>query len=179
GWTLLCSLLICHSKCAVLFCTTEETASALLVVTDACVVETEMKCCVKWEKFGTSSYYVSTEMKNWEDSRVDCYRRGAHLVIINSEAEQDFTRQFKKQTWIGLTDRETEGKWKWVDGTQLNTSYWGPGEPNSKGGRNEDCGEIRFHDKKNSWNDEPCGNRNFWICEKPVTQAVFRANHID
>lgn len=75
-----------HNKCYIkIIC---NSIFFILVVTDACVVETDMRCCVKWEIFGTSSYYVSTEMKNWEDSRVDCHRRGAHLVIINSEAEQ-------------------------------------------------------------------------------------------
>ncbi|XP_029920228.1 CD209 antigen-like protein E [Myripristis murdjan] len=121
-----------------------------------------------WLYFNNSLYYFSSARKTWNDSRQDCQSRGADLVIINSREEQEFTGQLKKLTWIGLTDSETEGIWKWVDGTPLTTSYWGPGEPNSDGGRNEDCGEIRFHDRRNSWNDESCGSSNFWICEKPA-----------
>uniref|UniRef100_A0A668AGT7 C-type lectin domain-containing protein n=1 Tax=Myripristis murdjan TaxID=586833 RepID=A0A668AGT7_9TELE len=125
------------------------------------------------EEFSSSCYFISSESKNWDESRQDCLRRGADLVIINSREEQvrhglgEFRWQLKKLTWIGLTDSETEGIWKWVDGTPLTTSYWGPGEPNSDGGKNEDCGEIRFHDRRNRWNDESCGSSNFWICEKP------------
>ncbi|XP_029911349.1 CD209 antigen-like protein E [Myripristis murdjan] len=121
-----------------------------------------------WLYFNNSLYYFSSARKTWNDSRQDCQSRGADLVIINSREEQEFTGQLKKLTWIGLTDSETEGIWKWVDGTPLTTSYWGPGEPNSDGGKNEDCGEIKFHDRKNSWNDESCGSSNFWICEKPA-----------
>lgn len=47
-------------------------------------------------------------------------------------------------------------------------SYWNPGEPNDFEGKNEDCVEIKFHDVENSWNDIPCGDQNFWICEKRI-----------
>ncbi|XP_050922984.1 CD209 antigen-like protein E [Lates calcarifer] len=75
---------------------------------------------------------------------------------------------FHRISWIGLTDRETKGEWKWVDGTPLTKSYWGSGEPNDYEGKTEDCVEIKFHDEENSWNDIPCGDQNFWICEKTV-----------
>ncbi|XP_054459937.1 hepatic lectin-like [Anoplopoma fimbria] len=120
-----------------------------------------------WVYSNNSFYYNSSNQKSWQESRDDCRQRGADLIIINSKGEQDFARGFKRLTWIGLTDRETEGKWKWVDGTDLKTSYWLTGEPNSNGGR-EDCGVIWSYEKENSWNDTPCTEENFWICEKMV-----------
>ncbi|KAM4603884.1 C-type mannose receptor 2-like [Polymixia lowei] len=123
-----------------------------------------------WVYFSHSLYFVSSDKKTWEDSRQDCLRRNADLVIINSRQEQEFTMRLKQQYWIGLTDTETEGTWKWVDGTPMTTSYWGDREPNSYEGRNEDCGEVRFSTWEKSWNDEPCKNQNVWICEK--TAAV-------
>ncbi|XP_042288924.1 CD209 antigen-like protein A [Thunnus maccoyii] len=120
-----------------------------------------------WVYFHPSLYYISSIKKTWQESRDDCHQRDADLVIINSKEEQDFTRKFHKLTWIGLTKRETI--WKWVDGTQLTKSYWSPGEPNGYEGKTEDCVEIRFHDKENSWNDIPCKDQNFWICEKMVS----------
>ncbi|KAJ8002547.1 hypothetical protein DPEC_G00160040 [Dallia pectoralis] len=41
-----------------------------------------------WRYNGSSLYFLSTEEKIWEESRQDCVRRGADLVIINSEEEQ-------------------------------------------------------------------------------------------
>ncbi|XP_042340912.1 hepatic lectin-like isoform X4 [Plectropomus leopardus] len=70
-----------------------------------------------WVYFRGSVYYISSNMKNWKESREYCQQRGADLIIINSLAEQEFTRNFQHQLWIGLTDRETEGTWKWVDGS--------------------------------------------------------------
>ncbi|XP_037620627.1 CD209 antigen-like protein C isoform X1 [Sebastes umbrosus] len=118
-----------------------------------------------WVYFNHRFYYISSIVKSWQESRDDCLQRGADLMIINSKEEQEFGSQFNRDTWIGLTDSETEGKWKWVDGTALGTSYWGPGEPNHANSA-EDCAEIWNLQKVNHWNDIPCKKQNHWICEK-------------
>ncbi|XP_010788456.1 CD209 antigen-like protein E, partial [Notothenia coriiceps] len=121
-----------------------------------------------WVYFSGSFYRISSTMKPWQDSRRDCQQKGADLMIINSQEEQDFSRQSTNITWIGLTDRDTEGEWTWVDGTQLTTSFWHSGEPNNYDKSNEDCVNINLHDHQNSWNDAPCENEHFWICEKKM-----------
>uniref|UniRef100_A0A3Q1HMY9 C-type lectin domain-containing protein n=1 Tax=Anabas testudineus TaxID=64144 RepID=A0A3Q1HMY9_ANATE len=122
-----------------------------------------------WVIFRSNFYYISAVEKSWQESRNDCLEKGADLVIINNREEQEFTRTFKKAVWIGLTDMEREGKWKWVDGTPLTTSYWSSNEPNSNQGEDEDCAEIRKYDLERSWNDESCHHERFWICEKVLS----------
>ncbi|XP_033985045.1 CD209 antigen-like protein C isoform X1 [Trematomus bernacchii] len=119
-----------------------------------------------WVYFNHSFYYISAIRKSWQESRDDCQQRNADLIIINSKDEQEFARRFKQATWIGLTDRESNGTWRWVDGTALETSYWQDGEPNKHEGKDEDCVEIRFFEKENNWNDVQCELQRFWICEK-------------
>ncbi|XP_076874539.1 CD209 antigen-like protein C [Brachyhypopomus gauderio] len=126
-------------------------------------------CRQGWRYFNSSMYYISTEKKNWNESRQDCRERGADLVIINSRQEQEFIRQTLGSiyAWIGLTDVETEGTWKWVDGTGLTTGYWDTKEPNSFAG-DEDCvitGQLGS-DSVLKWADCPCNDRFIWICEK-------------
>uniref|UniRef100_A0A7N6A229 C-type lectin domain-containing protein n=2 Tax=Anabas testudineus TaxID=64144 RepID=A0A7N6A229_ANATE len=123
-----------------------------------------------WIYFSSSLYYISSSKKSWQQSRADCLQKGADLVIINSHEEQEFIQTFKKLIWIGLTDMESEGKWKWVDGTPLTTSYWDRNEPNGVPDRDEDCAEIKKYDSEQSWNDESCGLERFWICEKLLFQ---------
>ncbi|KAK6324671.1 hypothetical protein J4Q44_G00040130 [Coregonus suidteri] len=130
----------------------------------------EKPCCFDgWRKFDSSCYFLSTEDKTWEESRQDCLKRGADLVIINSREEQEFIFNLNKRVWIGLTDRQREGTWKWVDGTTLTTEYWYDPQPNNSGPTGEDCAEINNDQRPlKAWNDSPCNRRLNWICEKVV-----------
>uniref|UniRef100_A0A8C7GXF4 C-type lectin domain-containing protein n=1 Tax=Oncorhynchus kisutch TaxID=8019 RepID=A0A8C7GXF4_ONCKI len=124
-----------------------------------------------WNKFESCWYFVSSEKKTWSESRQDCVERGADLVIVNSREKQRFLFSLNKTFWIGLTDRETEGSWKWVDGTPLRTSYWIIGQPDN--GRSvstvpgEDCAFIRKgqDQPEKTWNDLNCAEKRIWICE--------------
>eukprot|EP00063_Salmo_salar_P076239 XP_014051074.1 PREDICTED: C-type lectin domain family 4 member E-like isoform X1 [Salmo salar] len=123
------------------------------------------------KRFESCWYFVSTEKKTWSESRKDCLERGADLVIINSKKEMRFLYGLKKRVWIGLTDRETEGSWKWIDGTPLNTRFWGSNQPSSGGGHSthqeKDCVELDDgqHQPEKTWNDSNCDNKLEWICE--------------
>uniref|UniRef100_A0AAY4DNT0 C-type lectin domain-containing protein n=1 Tax=Denticeps clupeoides TaxID=299321 RepID=A0AAY4DNT0_9TELE len=106
-------------------------------------------------------------LKPWNESRAECRGRGADLVVINSLEEQEFIHNLTIRTWIGLTDNEQEGVWKWVDGSPLTEGYFHKNEPN--GLKWENCVEIRhdWSDKSsNNWNDLLCNVSLIWICEQ-------------
>ncbi|XP_029622368.1 CD209 antigen-like protein A isoform X1 [Salmo trutta] len=127
-------------------------------------------CPEGWQKFESSWYFLSTETKTWEESREDCLKRGADLVIINSDKEQEFLFNLKKRVWIGLTDSVTEATWIWVDGTTLTTGYWYNPQPDNAGPTGEeDCVEIQQDQRPlKAWNDLSCDSKLNWICEKVV-----------
>ncbi|GAA6088911.1 CD209 antigen-like protein C [Tachysurus ichikawai] len=122
-----------------------------------------------WKYFSSSIYFISTEKKNWIESKHDCMGRGADLVIINSREEQDFVEVWRKGegAWIGANDRNIEGVWKWVDGTTVSNGFWSNGEPNNKG--DEDCAVSGYRaEPVPNWVDVYCSNDYIWICEKRV-----------
>uniref|UniRef100_A0A3Q4N233 C-type lectin domain-containing protein n=1 Tax=Neolamprologus brichardi TaxID=32507 RepID=A0A3Q4N233_NEOBR len=131
-----------------------------------CVYKT---CPVGWSSFNHSCYLLSESFGSWDAARRDCRGREADLVVIDSPEEEYLTRLTKTPTWIGLHDKEEEGKWKWVDGTPLILKYWADGQPDNGGGNplwgEEDCAQIRTFDNT-LWNDISCRNSLPWVCEK-------------
>uniref|UniRef100_A0A673B282 C-type lectin domain-containing protein n=1 Tax=Sphaeramia orbicularis TaxID=375764 RepID=A0A673B282_9TELE len=122
----------------------------------------------RWKLFRDSCYLFSSETGYWETARQDCRNRGADLVIINSEDEQNFISRFKQNSWIGLSDVDEEGTWKWVDGSPLTLSFWSRGQPDNGEDPSymikEDCAHIYASSGK--WNDHFCTYGFHWICEK-------------
>ncbi|KAJ8018942.1 Galactose-specific lectin nattectin [Holothuria leucospilota] len=130
----------------------------------------------QWYHWNDSYYtFVSTTEMTWEDAANACssMRVDAHLVFIESELEnKDVSRLAKvasegrnNRWWIGLTDRVTEGVWKWYN-VSLNYNNWRQGQPDNSG-KNEDCGELgfRWNGDNAFWNDAPCTEQKKFICE--------------
>ncbi|XP_053184267.1 C-type lectin domain family 4 member E-like [Scomber japonicus] len=91
-----------------------------------CLSTQKKTCPAGWKLFSCSCYLLSSVRATWSTGRQDCRERGADLVIINSLEEQKFFSTFTKEetmSWIGLTDRDTEGIWKWIDGTPLTLRF--------------------------------------------------------
>ncbi|XP_035128229.1 C-type lectin domain family 4 member F isoform X2 [Callithrix jacchus] len=77
-----------------------------------------------WKFNAGSLYYFSYVKKSWSEAEQFCVSKGAHLASVASEEEQAFLVAFTGNAyhWIGLTDRGTEGFWRWTDGTPFNAT---------------------------------------------------------
>ncbi|MBQ7715288.1 MAG: hypothetical protein IJT70_05400 [Clostridia bacterium] len=108
----------------------------------------------------------------WEEAEEFCESKGGHLVTITSAAEaaalSPLLLSATSSLWIGATDAESEGVWKWVtgeefwnNGTELLYCNWLSGEPNNSA--NEDFGVM---DLNGGWNDTNKTNLYGFILEK-------------
>ncbi|XP_035240896.1 CD209 antigen-like isoform X4 [Anguilla anguilla] len=128
-------------------------------------------CPQGWEQFYSKCYYFFTERKTWTDSRSDCIKEGADLVVIKSEEEQEFiTRYTRDYNWIGLSDLETEGTWLWVDGTTLLKGFWRSGQPDDhfwfdSRTQYQDADCAVTVPGENAWMDTHCYSYRRFICE--------------
>uniref|UniRef100_A0A672FKW1 C-type lectin domain-containing protein n=1 Tax=Salarias fasciatus TaxID=181472 RepID=A0A672FKW1_SALFA len=123
--------------------------------------------------FSGSCYWMVSNrnmMTTWPEAFTKCSDLGAHLLIINSQEEEEFLSTYSKGTskWIGLQHYPTEGGGfdSHVDGTPLSHTNWADGEPNNHEGR-EECVEMVSSPSGTYswWNDLNCDAHQDWICK--------------
>ena len=70
--------------------------------------------------------YKKIRCQDWHDAQRQAVEEGAHLVSINDEAEQHWLQVIFRShsSWIGLTDVEKEGEWKWDSGEPVTYTNW-------------------------------------------------------
>ncbi len=87
-------------------------------------------------EYNGSHYYCSNAPATWFDAQATCVANGGHLAIVNDTQENTFLANFltTQSAYIGLSDHETEGEFKWVNGDALGYTNWYPGQPNNFNG---------------------------------------------
>lgn len=74
--------------------------------------------------------YKITHSQSITDAMDQAKNEEAYLVSINNEAEEKWLNSVfgNRRYWIGLSDAEEEGNWKWKSGEPLDYTNWGPNQ---------------------------------------------------
>ena len=104
-------------------------------------------------------YY--SEYRTWAQAKAACEALGGHLATSTSAEKNTFlTTLTTSSVWLGGTDEETEGTWKWITGEEWSYTNWKSGEPN--GGSGENYLELNT---AGVWNDNNATETLPYICE--------------
>ncbi|MGH0115073.1 UNVERIFIED_CONTAM: hypothetical protein FKN15_070593 [Acipenser sinensis] len=115
------------------------------------------------------SYQTGTAISGMLAMRKNyCINRCIQTEDFLEKAAKEITGTWDFHYWIGLSDKEEEGDWRWVDGTAISKTYWNTdlNEPNNHAEgslEGEDCAVLNSNSR--SWFDVPCGYRYKWICQ--------------
>ncbi|XP_062989222.1 pulmonary surfactant-associated protein D [Elgaria multicarinata webbii] len=114
---------------------------------------------------GNKVFVTSGYEGNFDDLKQRCLQASGQLATPRNAAENAAVQQiavlYKKSVFLGITDIQTEGKFKYLNGEAINYSNWLQGEPNNDKGT-ENCVELYVNGK---WNDKSCGEKRLIVCE--------------
>ncbi|XP_071078434.1 uncharacterized protein [Haliotis cracherodii] len=116
---------------------------------------------------GDCFVYVNVE-KNYADAVSHCQSLGAIVAPTKDMKELEFVsalREERKYIWIGGTDIDTEGSFKWSDGTPFTWTNWENGQPNNYGNK-QDCVEAYTEKYQHQWNDLYCSSERTFVCSR-------------
>lgn len=89
----------------------------------------------KMDDYTNSVFSIIEGGYTWHEAKVDAESRGGRLAVLSTEMSEirasNVINQFDGPLWIGLTDEETEGVYKWVNGESLSYSNWWNGFPSN------------------------------------------------
>ncbi|XP_075409458.1 NKG2-A/NKG2-B type II integral membrane protein-like [Tenrec ecaudatus] len=72
-------------------------------------------CMEDWFSYSNHCYHISTEKKNWTESRMACASQKSNLLIIENDEEMAFMRSLSPSSWIGLTRKSASHDWFWIN----------------------------------------------------------------
>ncbi|KAM4579598.1 uncharacterized protein PAE49_004816 isoform 6-T6 [Odontesthes bonariensis] len=132
-----------------------------------CPKENNARTCKQceggWLLITSSCYAVNDaqpdKRRSWEGAREDCRGKGSDLVVVGDNPEKTSVNGKIWTTsgfWIGL--KAENGKWKWVDGSDLADNSWMTQEPQD--------GRCVILVKGEGWKSVSCDEKQQWICEK-------------
>ena len=92
----------------------------------------------------------------WEEAAEYCNKLGGHLATITSAEENEalysyITSNNYTTAYFGLTDKNSEGVWEWINGEEVVYTNWHSDEPNND--NREDYGMFYWKFSDGTWND--------------------------
>jgi len=130
--------------------------------------------------------YKLLDASSWQAAQTEAQSLGGNLVTVNNAAENDFILTAFQSTalahspatgkvnlWLGITDQDVEGTWKWISGLTSSFTDWFEDQP-QHGFNDEDFGGIRLRGSNANvlvghWidivSDSRLGDRSFGVVE--------------
>ena len=114
--------------------------------------------------FNGHTYKYYNDPKTWHEAKAACEALGGHLATSTSAEKNTFlTTLTTNLLWLGGTDEETEGVWKWITGETWDYTNWGGNEPDN--GTSENYLAFNFYTVSKKWSNAPSTGPYGYICE--------------
>ncbi|NXD11888.1 MRC1 protein, partial [Nothocercus nigrocapillus] len=135
-------------------------------------------CLKGWERHGFYCYLVGHTPVTFLEAKKACERSNSYLTSVGDRYEQAYLTSLiglsaEKYFWIGLSDMEERGSFKWADGAAVLYTNWNAAMPGKKGG----CVVLRTGNAAGLWDVQNCEVKAKFLCKKIAGKIILPLPH--
>uniref|UniRef100_A0A8C8BII7 MRC1 protein n=1 Tax=Otus sunia TaxID=257818 RepID=A0A8C8BII7_9STRI len=120
-----------------------------------------------WKRYGFHCYLVGSALLTFSEAKKTCEQSKAYLATVESRNEQAFLISLtglrsEKYFWIGLSDTEERGSFRWTSDEPLLFTYWNTAMP----GKEQGCVAIGTGIAAGLWDVVSCEKTANYLCKQ-------------
>ncbi|XP_017584697.1 PREDICTED: macrophage mannose receptor 1 isoform X1 [Corvus brachyrhynchos] len=124
-------------------------------------------CQKGWKRYGFHCYLVGSALLTFSEANKTCEQSRAHLATVEGRNEQTFLISLtglrsEKYFWIGLSDTEQQGSFRWTDGETPHFTHWNTAMP----GREQGCVVMGTGIAAGLWDVVSCEKTSNYLCKQ-------------
>uniref|UniRef100_A0A8C5X0X2 MRC1 protein n=1 Tax=Malurus cyaneus samueli TaxID=2593467 RepID=A0A8C5X0X2_9PASS len=129
--------------------------------------KTDPACPKGWERYSFYCYLVGHTSVTFSEAKKTCERSSSYLATIGDRYEQAYLTSLiglrsEKHFWIGVSDMEEHGSFKWVTGEGALYTNWNAAMPGKEAG----CVALRTGNAAGLWDVQNCDAKAKFLCKK-------------
>ncbi|NWR44647.1 MRC1 protein, partial [Regulus satrapa] len=130
--------------------------------------ETTAAGCKKgWRRYGTYCYFIGHVPATFSEANKTCEGEEGYLATVESRYEQAYLTSLvglrpEKYFWLGLSDVQDQGTFRWANGEAVSFTHWDAGMP----GNNLGCVAMRTGTAAGLWDVLNCETKQKYICKQ-------------
>uniref|UniRef100_A0A8C5T5E2 Mannose receptor C-type 1 n=1 Tax=Malurus cyaneus samueli TaxID=2593467 RepID=A0A8C5T5E2_9PASS len=128
---------------------------------------TDAGCKNGWRRYGTYCYFIGHVPATFSEANTTCEGEEGYLATVESRYEQAYLTSLiglrpEKYFWLGLSDVQDGGTFRWANGEAVSFTHWDKGMP----GNNPGCVAMRTGTAAGLWDVLDCETKQKYICKQ-------------
>ncbi|NXX93061.1 MRC1 protein, partial [Centropus bengalensis] len=137
-------------------------------------VQTDPACLKGWKRHGFYCYLVGHTSVTFSEAKKACERSSGYLTTVEDRYEQAYLTSLvglssEKYFWIGLSDMEEQGMFKWATGESVLFTNWNAAMPGNEAG----CVALRTGNAAGLWDVQNCEVNARFLCKKQAEKITL------